>query len=365
MKRYKIIISGGGTGGHIFPALSIANELRNRYPESEILFIGAEDRMEMERVPEEGYKIIGLPVSGFNRSHIFKNFEVVSKLIKSLKIAKQTVKTFKPDIVVGVGGYASAPTLWMASSLHIPVLIQEQNSYAGVTNKILGKRAEKICVAYRGMEKFFPAQKIVLTGNPVRKDLETIKEKDDEAVKFFGLEKDKPTVLVIGGSLGARTINNGIRTGLRTILDKGIQIIWQTGRYYYKFLKDELDRSDYKGLWVADFISQMDYAYAVADLVVSRAGAGTISELCLLKKPTVLIPSPNVAEDHQAKNARALSDNNAAVFIPDNEAENKITQTIIGLINDKERLCQLSENITSFAQYHSAERIVDEIEKLI
>ncbi|MDR3266452.1 MAG: undecaprenyldiphospho-muramoylpentapeptide beta-N-acetylglucosaminyltransferase [Tannerella sp.] len=365
MKQYRIIISGGGTGGHIFPALSIANEFRNRYPESEILFIGAEDRMEMECVPEEGYKIIGLPISGFNRSHIFKNFGVVSKLIKSLRLAKKTIKDFKPDIAVGVGGYASAPTLWMASSLHIPILIQEQNSYAGLTNKILGKRAKKICVAYRGMEKFFPAKMIVLTGNPVRKDLETIKEKDEEAIKFFGLEKDKPTVLVIGGSLGARTINNGIRTGLKSVLDNGIQIIWQTGRYYYQFVKDELDRHDYEGLWVSDFISQMDYAYSVADLVVSRAGAGTISELSLLKKPTILIPSPNVAEDHQTKNARAMSDNEAAVFIPDNEAENTIASTIISLINDKERLNLLSENIASFAQHHSAERIVDEIEKLI
>jgi UDP-N-acetylglucosamine--N-acetylmuramyl-(pentapeptide) pyrophosphoryl-undecaprenol N-acetylglucosamine transferase len=215
------------------------------------------------------------------------------------------------------------------------------------------------------MEKFFPAKKIILTGNPVRKDLETIKEKDEEAFKFFRLKKDNPTVLVIGGSLGARTINNGIRTGWRKILDSGIQIIWQTGRYYYKFLKDELDRSDVEGLWVSDFISQMDYAYAVADLVVSRAGAGTISELCLLKKPTVLIPSPNVAEDHQTKNARALSDNNAAVFVPDNEAENQIVSTIIGLINDKERLHLLGENIALLAQQRSAERIVDEIEKLI
>ncbi|MDR2385905.1 MAG: undecaprenyldiphospho-muramoylpentapeptide beta-N-acetylglucosaminyltransferase [Tannerella sp.] len=365
MKQYKIIISGGGTGGHVFPALSIANEFRNRYSESEILFIGAEDRMEMECIPKEGYKIIGLPVNGFNRSHLFKNFGVAAKFVKSLKLAKKTIKDFKPDIAVGVGGYASAPTLWMASSLNIPILIQEQNSYAGITNKILGKRAEKICVAYRGMEQFFPAEKIVITGNPVRKDLETIKEKDEEAFKFFGLEKDKPTVLVIGGSLGAGTINKGIRAGLKSIFDKGIQVIWQTGCYYYKFLKDELGRHDYKGLWVSDFIARMDYAYSVADLVVARAGAGTISELCLLKKPAVLIPSPNVAEDHQTKNARAISDNDAAVFIPDNEAENKIASTIITLINDKERLNLLGANIVSFAQYHSAERIVDEIEKLI
>jgi UDP-N-acetylglucosamine--N-acetylmuramyl-(pentapeptide) pyrophosphoryl-undecaprenol N-acetylglucosamine transferase len=282
-----------------------------------------------------------------------------------LKLAKKTIKDFKPDIAVGVGGYASAPTLWMASLLHIPVLIQEQNSYAGITNKILAKRAKKICVAYKGMEKFFPGRKIVLTGNPVRKDLEIIEAKEEEAFRFFALEKDRPIVLVIGGSLGARTINNGIRTGLKQILGNGIQIIWQTGRYYYKFLKDELERKNYKGLWVSDFISRMDYAYSIADLVVSRAGAGTISELSLLKKPTVLIPSPNVAEDHQTKNARAMSDNDAAVFIPDNEAENKIASTIIALINDKERLHLLSANIAAFAQQHSAERIVDEVIKII
>jgi UDP-N-acetylglucosamine--N-acetylmuramyl-(pentapeptide) pyrophosphoryl-undecaprenol N-acetylglucosamine transferase len=365
MKKYRMIISGGGTGGHIFPALSIANEFKDRFPDSEILFIGADSRMEMERVPTAGYKIIGLPVSGFNRAHIFKNFGVAAKLVKSLRLAKKTIRNFKPDIAVGVGGYASAPTLWVASSFHIPIIIQEQNSYAGITNKILGKRAKKICVAYQGMEKFFPAEKIVLTGNPVRKDLESINEKDEEAFKFFGLEKDKPTLLVIGGSLGARTINNGIRTGLKTILDQGIQIIWQTGRYYYKFLEDELKRQDYKGLWVSDFISRMDYAYAVADLVVSRAGASTISELCLLKKPTVLIPSPNVAEDHQTKNALALVKNNAAVLITDNKAEEHLATQAVELLNDREKLKSLGENIALLAQHNSAERIVDEIINII
>jgi UDP-N-acetylglucosamine--N-acetylmuramyl-(pentapeptide) pyrophosphoryl-undecaprenol N-acetylglucosamine transferase len=365
MKKYRIIISGGGTGGHIFPALSIANEFRHRFPDSEILFIGANNRMEMERVPAAGYRIIGLPVSGFNRMHKLKNFGVLAKFLKSLGMAKKIIRDFKPNVVVGVGGYASGPTLWQASRMKIPIVIQEQNSYAGVTNKLLGKRAVRICVAYRGMECFFPANRIILTGNPVRRDLETIKEKDEEAFKFFGLKKDKPTLLVIGGSLGARTINNGIRTGLQLILNNGIQIIWQTGRYYYKFLEDELNRQNYKGLWVSDFISRMDYAYAVSDLVVSRAGAGTISELCLLKKPTVLIPSPNVAENHQMKNALALVENGAAVLITDNEAEANLSQTAVSLLNDKAKLNFLSENIAALAWHNSAERIVDEIEKII
>ena len=365
MSNYKIIISGGGTGGHIFPAVSIANEIRYRFPDSEILFIGAEDRMEMERVPAAGYKIIGLPVSGFNRSNIIKNFGVIIRLIKSLRMAKKIIRDFKPDIAIGVGGYASGPTLWMASSLHIPILIQEQNSYAGVTNKLLGKRASKICVAYKGMEKFFPENRIVVTGNPVRKDLETIRGKDAEALDYFGLKADKPVLLVIGGSLGARTINSGVRKGLESLIDAGIQVIWQTGKFYYNSIKEELKDTNYKGLWFSDFISRMDYAYAAADLVVSRAGAGTISELCILKKPTILVPSPNVAEDHQTKNARALSNNNAAVFIPDNEAEYQLVPLAIELLGDKEKLNDLSEQIAFFAQQNSAERIVDEALKII
>ena len=365
MKNFKIIISGGGTGGHIFPAVSIANEIRRRFPDAEILFIGAEDRMEMERVPAAGYKIVGLPISGFNRQKIFKNFGVVVKLMKSLRMAKKIIREFKPDIAIGVGGYASGPTLWRASSLNIPILIQEQNSYAGVTNKLLGKRASKICVAYRGMEKFFPEERIVMTGNPVRKDLEDISNKDPEAISYFGLEADKPVLLVVGGSLGARTINQGMRKGVKQLIDAGIQVIWQTGKYYYNSIKEELKDESYKGLWFSDFISHMDYAYSAADLVVSRAGAGTISELCLLKKPSVLVPSPNVAEDHQTKNARALSDSGAAVFIPDNKAEEKLIATAIELLGDKEKLNNLSEQIALFAQHNSAERIVDETIKII
>ncbi|MDR0575834.1 MAG: undecaprenyldiphospho-muramoylpentapeptide beta-N-acetylglucosaminyltransferase [Tannerella sp.] len=365
MSNYKVIISGGGTGGHIFPAVSVANEIRHRFPDAEILFIGAEDRMEMERVPAAGYKIVGLPVSGFNRTSKLKNFSVLVKLKKSLRMARKIIREFKPDIAIGVGGYASGPTLWMASSLHIPVLIQEQNSYAGITNKLLGKRASRICVAYRGMGKFFPEDRIVMTGNPVRKDLEHIRKKDMEALNYFGLEADKPILLILGGSLGARTINQGVRNGLGLLIDAGIQVIWQTGRYYYDSIREELKDLNYKGLWFSDFISRMEYAYAVADLVVSRAGAGTISELCLLKKAVILVPSPNVAEDHQTKNARALSDNSAAVLITDRVVEDQLVPAAIELLGDREKLNYLSEHIALFAQYSSAERIVDEVVKII
>ncbi|MDR3252386.1 MAG: undecaprenyldiphospho-muramoylpentapeptide beta-N-acetylglucosaminyltransferase [Tannerella sp.] len=366
MSRYRIIISGGGTGGHIFPALSIAGEIRKRFPqEADILFVGANDRMEMTRVPEAGYRIVGLPVSGFVRSSILKNFGVAFRLLKSLIIARKHIRRFKPNIAVGVGGYASAPTLWMASLMKIPILIQEQNSYAGLTNKMLGRRAARICVAYRGMGRFFPQERIILTGNPVRKDLETLRTKDAEALAYFNLEADKPVLLVIGGSLGARTVNNGMRRGLKALIDAGVQVIWQTGRYYYEEIKKELENTDYKGLWFSDFITRMELAYAVADLVVSRAGAGSISELCLQRKPVILVPSPNVAEDHQTMNARALSDNAAAVLLPDNVAEERLAETAIDLIRDRQRLKSLGDNIFQFAQHNSAERIVDEIFKEI
>lgn len=365
MSGFRVIISGGGTGGHIFPAISIANEIRYRFPDADILFIGAEDRMEMERVPAAGYQIIGLPVSGLNRAQKLKNIGVLVKLNKSLRMARKIIRDFKPDVVIGVGGYASGPTLWMASSLHIPILIQEQNSYAGVTNKLLAKRASKVCVAYRGMHKFFPSDRIIITGNPVRKDLEKVKDKDPDAMDYFGLKTGKPVLLVVGGSLGARTINQGVHRGLESLINAGIQVIWQTGRYYYNTIKEELKGKLYEGLWFSDFISRMDYAYAAADLVISRAGAGTISELCLLKKPVILVPSPNVAEDHQTKNAQALSDNNAAVLLPDNMAEEQLVSTAIELIANKEQLCFLSENIALFAQHNSAERIVDEVMKII
>ena len=365
MKKYKIIISGGGTGGHIFPALSIANEFRNRFPDAEILFIGADNRMEMERVPAAGYQIIGLPVSGFNRAHKLKNFSVLTKLIKSLRMAKKIIRDFQPDVAIGVGGYAGGPVLWQASLRKIPIVIQEQNSYAGITNKLLSKRAVRICVAYRGMERFFPQDRIVLTGNPVRKDLETVQNKSIEAFEYFDLEADKPVLLVVGGSLGARTINNGMKKGLHSLLEAGIQIVWQTGKLYFTSIQDALKDLKTKGLWFSDFISRMDYAYSIADLVVSRAGAGTISELCILKKAVILVPSPNVAEDHQTKNALALTENEAAVLIPDNEAENTLATQALNLLNDPEKLQSLSENIALLAQYRSAERIVDEIIKVI
>ncbi len=365
MKPYKFIISGGGTGGHIFPALSIANELKRRYPDCEILFVGAEDRMEMEKVPAAGYPIVGLPVSGFDRSSLVKNFQVVAHLLKSLHLAKKTVRDFRPDIAIGVGGYASGPTLWMAASLGIPTLIQEQNSYAGVTNKLLAKKAKRICVAYEGMEKFFPADRIVLTGNPVRSDLEHAQNKRDEAAAFFGLSPEKKTLLVVGGSLGARTINRSIENGLDKILSSGVQLIWQTGRYYHEEALKRLKAYHGMPMWCSDFISRMDYAYSAADLVISRAGAGTISELCLLKKPVVLVPSPNVAEDHQTKNALALVNREAALMVTDQEAPQQLVDKALATLADDALLANLSQNIVKLAYHDSAGKIADEIEKII
>ena len=365
MKPYKFIISGGGTGGHIFPALSIANELKRRYPDCEILFVGAEDRMEMEKVPAAGYPIVGLPVSGFDRSSLVKNFQVVARLLKSLHLAKKTVRDFRPDIAIGVGGYASGPTLWMAASLGIPTLIQEQNSYAGVTNKLLAKKAKRICVAYEGMEKFFPADRIVLTGNPVRSDLEHAQNKRDEAAAFFGLSPEKKTLLVVGGSLGARTINRSIENGLDKILSSGVQLIWQTGRYYHEEALKRLKAYHGMPVWCSDFISRMDYAYSAADLVISRAGAGTISELCLLKKSVVLVPSPNVAEDHQTKNALALVNREAALMVTDQEAPQQLVDTALATLADDALLANLSQNIVKLAYHDSAGKIADEIEKII
>ena len=354
MKQYKVIISGGGTGGHIFPAISIANTLKKRMPDVQILFVGAQDRMEMDKVPAAGYEIVGLPVKGFDRAHLLNNIKVVRCLLKSLSLAKKTIRDFQPDIAVGVGGYASGPTLWIASSLGIPTLIQEQNSYAGVTNKLLAKKANRICVAYEGMEKFFPAEKIVVTGNPVRQDLEEAQEKKEEALRFFGLSPEKKTVLVVGGSLGARTINRSIQGDLD------------------KFFASDVEEATrhlkaYRGMpvWCSDFISRMDYAYAAADLVVSRAGASSISELCILKKPVVLVPSPNVAEDHQTKNALALVNNQAAVMVTDKDAPQKLVDTALSIVHDDVQLASLSQQIGKMAHFHSAEQIVDEIMKII
>lgn len=365
MKQLRVIISGGGTGGHIFPAIAIANTIRKRYPESTILFVGAEDRMEMEKVPAAGYKILGLPVSGFDRSNLLRNIKVLARLFKSLSLAKRTIREFKPDIAVGVGGYASGPTLWSAASLGIPALIQEQNSYAGVTNKLLAKKVRKICVAYDGMEKFFPADKIVITGNPIREDMAEAMGKKEEAYAYFGLSPEKKTILIVGGSLGARTINQSVQAGLNQLLALDVQVIWQTGKYYYNQAEGFLQNFKDRPVVCSAFINRMDYAYAVADLVISRAGASSISEFCLLGKPVILVPSPNVAEDHQTKNAMALVNKEAAVMVSDADAGVNLINTAVELISNDEELNKLHKNIAALAQHNSAERIVDEIVKII
>lgn len=362
----KVIISGGGTGGHIFPALSIAEALKKRFPDMEILFVGAENRMEMEKVPAAGYKIVGLPVAGFDRKNLFKNISVLIKLQKSLSLAKKTLKDFRPDIAIGVGGYASGPTLKMASKLGIPTLIQEQNSYAGVTNKLLAEKASKICVAYNGMERFFPKEKIVLTGNPVRQNLLAKIEDKLTAYSFFGLNPDKKTILIIGGSLGARTINNSIGGDIDKLAQSDVQILWQSGKIYYEEFKKKLaEQGNPSNIHLHDFISHMDLAYAVADLVISRAGASSISELCMLGKASILVPSPNVAEDHQTKNAMALVNKQAAIFVKDLEAEQKLVDEALKCVHDEALLAKLAVNVGKLALPNAVEHIVDEIVKII
>lgn len=361
-RKPRILISGGGTGGHIFPALSIADACRRRF-DAEILFVGAEGRMEMERVPKAGYEIKGLPVAGFNRKNLLKNFAVLMKLRKSLGMAKKIIKDFKPDVAVGVGGYASGPTLKAAQKAGIPTLLQEQNSYAGVTNKLLAKKARKICVAYDGMERFFPAEKIVATGNPVRKTLLDSAVSTEEARKAFGLDPDIPTLLAVGGSLGALSVNEAIERGLDKFADAGIQVIWQTGKGFAS--RAEKDVKGRKGVATMPFIPDMGAAYAAADLVVSRAGAGTISELELLGKPCILVPSPNVAEDHQTKNAQALERNGAAVLIPDAECRDRLASTAIDLLKHPDRLAAMSQAVKKMALPDSDEKIADEIAILL
>lgn len=362
MDKLRVIISGGGTGGHIFPALSIANALKRRCG-AEILFVGADNRMEMERVPAAGYPIKGLPVAGFNRRNLFANFTVIRKLLRSSSLARKIVKDFKPDIAIGVGGYASGPTLRAAQKLGIPTLIQEQNSYAGVTNKLLARRAGKICTAYEGMERFFPADRITLTGNPVRKDLVESRVSAAEARRSFGLDPGKPTLLVIGGSLGARTVNEAMEAALPRFCEAGVQVIWQTGKYFGSRGRDAAKGRS--GIVVTEFISDMANAYAAATAVVSRAGAGSISELELLGKPAILVPSPNVAEDHQTKNALALSSRNAAVLVPDAEASGRLADEALALLSDPARLTSMSEKISAMALRDSDEKIVDEALKLL
>ena len=362
----RVIVSGGGTGGHIFPAVSIANAVKADHPDAEILFVGAEGRMEMQRVPAAGYKIIGLPIAGFDRKNLLKNIVVLYKIIKSQWKARKIIKDFKPHVVVGVGGYASGPTLKTAGQMGIPTLIQEQNSYAGVTNKLLAKSAKKICVAYDGMERFFPAEKIIKTGNPIRQNLLDAKVTKEEATKSFGLDPQKRTVLVIGGSLGARTVNESILQHLEEIRSsKDVQFIWQTGKYYSKEISEALAKeSPVENMKVMDFISNMDNAYMAADLVISRAGASSISELCLLKKPCILVPSPNVAEDHQTKNAQALSTRGAAIFVKDSDARNELIPLALKTVMDDAQLSSLSENVGKLAYHDSAKKIADEVYKL-
>lgn len=364
-EKLRIIISGGGTGGHIFPAISIANAIKARIPDAEILFIGAEGRMEMQRVPAAGYKIIGLPIRGFDRKHLWKNIAVLLKIWKSQRMARRIVKDFKPDAAVGVGGYASGPMLNECAKLGVKCLIQEQNSYAGVTNKLLAKKVDKICVAYDGMERFFPADKIIKTGNPVRQNLIDTPLTKEKARETFGLRPDKKTILLVGGSLGARTLNESMLKHLDMIKESGMQFIWQTGKYYNASIMEQLKgRDDLKMLKVTDFIADMGAAYKAADVVISRAGASSISEFCLIGKPVILVPSPNVAEDHQTKNAMALVEKNAALYVSDAEAADKVVKTAIETADDDSRLDDLSLNIRKLAFKDSAGRIADEVLRL-
>lgn len=361
----RIIISGGGTGGHIFPAVSIANAIRAKYPEAKILFVGALGRMEMQRVPAAGYEIVGLPISGFNRKNMLKNVVVLYRIWKSQQMARKIIRKFNPMAAVGVGGYASGPMLNQCTKMGIPCLIQEQNSYAGVTNKILSKKVDRICVAYDGMERFFPADKIVKTGNPVRQALLDTKLTKAEALKSFGLSEDKKTILIVGGSLGARTVNESVLQNLDMIKESGVQFIWQTGKYYNASIMAELkQRGTVPSLHVTDFISDMGAAYKAADLVISRAGASSISEFCLIGKPVILVPSPNVAEDHQTKNAMALVNKNAALYVKDADAPAEVVKLALQTVKDDARLKELSENILKLALPDSADIIANEVVKL-
>ena len=370
----KYLISGGGTGGHIFPAVSIANALREADPNCEILFVGALGRMEMERVPQAGYKIIGLPVKGFDRSRPWRNIRVVIDLIRSMRQARKIVRDFRPDVGVGVGGYASGAAMKVAAKMGVPILLQEQNGFAGVTNKLLKDDAKKICVAYEGMERFFPKEKIILTGNPVRQNLTSGTK--EEAIKYFNEEfgvnfsADKKTLLIIGGSLGARTINQSIVAHLNDLIDSDIQVIWQTGKNYFSDCQIALEEYNSKfkiqnsKFICTDFVSQMPLAYALADLVISRAGASSISELCLLGKPSILVPSPNVAEDHQTHNAMALVKKDAAVLVKDVDAKDTLIATALPLIKDDKQLAALHDNILKLALPNSARLIAEEVMKL-
>lgn len=364
-RKYKVIISGGGTGGHIFPAISIANALRDSEDEVEILFVGAKGKIEMEKVPEAGYPIEGLPVAGFQRRLTLKNVSFFFKLFRSMSLSRKIIKRFQPDIAIGVGGYASGPILKAAGRKGIATVIQEQNSYAGVTNKLLAGKAAKICVAYQGMEKYFPAEKIILTGNPTRQNLVLPEEQRKKSIEHFDLDPEKQVILLIGGSLGARTLNDSVMAGLEKIEESNIQLLWQSGSYYFEEAKKALSASSAKHIKVVPFIKEMDKAFQAADLIISRAGAGTISELCIIGKPVILVPSPNVAEDHQTSNARSLTDQEAAVLVTDKEARDMLVDTALQVVNDGEMMKKLSANISKLAIKDSALRIVNEIKKLL
>jgi UDP-N-acetylglucosamine--N-acetylmuramyl-(pentapeptide) pyrophosphoryl-undecaprenol N-acetylglucosamine transferase len=364
LKQFKVILSGGGTGGHIFPAVAIANEIKKLVPNAEILFVGALGKMEMEKVPAAGYKIIGVPIAGLQRKFTLENLKLPFLILMSLLKTRKIISDFKPDVVVGTGGYASGPLLRSAISKGIPALIQEQNSYAGITNKILSKKVNKICVAYEGMEKFFPKEKLLLTGNPVRQDIASIEEKRNEAFSFFKLDPSKKTVLVIGGSLGAKAINESIGAGLKLFADNDIQLVWQTGKIYFDTAKKQTAGFESKNITAVDFISRMDLAYAFADVVISRAGAGAISELCIVQKPCVLVPLPTAAEDHQTKNAMALVNKNAAILVKDADAVKLLVERAIQLVNNNSEQQQLKTNMKQLAFFNSANVIAKEVLKL-
>lgn len=362
---YRLIITGGGTGGHIFPALAIANEFKSRYANAEILFVGAEGKMEMTRVPEAGYKIVGLWISGLQRKLTLSNLLFPFKLIASYFKARTILKKFNPHVVVGTGGYASGPILLASTKKKIPSLIQEQNSYAGLTNKQVGHNVQRICVAYAGMEKYFPKEKIALTGNPVRKDILDLANKKEKALNHFGFTCSEKTLLIVGGSLGARTINESVMEGIDKLIDARVQVIWQTGKVYYESVKAQVQNKDLRSIRIYDFLKQMDLAYAASDVVVSRAGALAISELCIAGRPSILVPSPNVAEDHQTKNARTLVNSNAACMVKDIEAKSLLISESLKLLFDEEQCETLRKNIIKLGKPRATEEIVNEIEKLI
>lgn len=375
-RKIKAIISGGGTGGHIFPALSIANKLRELNPETEILFVGAEGRMEMERVPAAGYEIVGLPVAGLQRKLTLSNLALPFKVIRSIRIAKKVIREFRPDIAIGVGGYASAPLLWAASRLGVPTLIQEQNGFAGLTNKILGKNAKAICVAYEGMERFFPADRIILTGNPIRKEIVPATDQmKQEAMSFYNLDPDRKHIFIVGGSLGSGTLNNAMKKWISEGCPsgEGLEIIWQCGKYYKPSVDAFMKEAQGKGLGGeclkyihhSDFIKRMDLAYAAADIVISRSGASSISELCAAHKASIFVPSPNVTEDHQTHNAMALVRKDAGMIVKDSEAEEKLMKTACELIENPERIALMEKNIAALAKTEAAQEIVDEAYKII